>query len=78
MDRVESKILKSDDDATTRPKEAVRIRLDAGFVTYTVNLPKAPTPAPSAWSLNDVGAPAVAISHQIRDALETVSPNTAG
>ena len=65
--RVESKILKSDDDATTRPKEAVRICADTGTGTYTVNLPQAPTPAPSAWSLHDVGAPAPTVAFSLCD-----------
>ena len=65
--RVESKILNSDDDATTRPKEAVRICADTGTGTYTVNLPQAPTPAPSAWSLHDVGAPAPTVAFSLCD-----------
>ena len=65
--RVESKILKSDDDATTRPKEAVRICADTGTGTYTINLPQAPTPAPSAWSLHDVGAPAPTVAFSLCD-----------
>ncbi len=65
--RVESKILKSDDDATTRPKEAVRICADTGTGTYTVNLPQAPPPAPSAWSLHDVGAPAPTVAFSLCD-----------